>query len=79
MVLIADEVCARTDSRVRSYPALAACAATTSARLRGVPLHHHVTQMAATVQDHIRALRPLTQDNDVFSHVVADILHDLNA
>ncbi|WPF66169.1 MULTISPECIES: hypothetical protein [unclassified Corynebacterium] len=79
MVLIADEVCAHTDSRIRSYPSLAACAATTSARLHGVPLHHRLTQMIKTLQDHIRALRPLTHHNDVFSHVVADILQDLNA
>lgn len=78
MVLIADEVCAHTDARIRSYPALAACAATTNAHLHGVPLHHHVMQMTKILRDHIRALRPLTHDNDVFSHVVTDILHDLN-
>ncbi|KQB84651.1 hypothetical protein [Corynebacterium oculi] len=78
MVRVADEVCAHTDSRIRSYAALASCAAITNARLHGVPLHHHITQMTRDVQDHIRALRPLTHNNDVFSHVVADIVQDLN-
>lgn len=79
MVVIADEICARTDARIRSYPALASCAAITRARLRGIPLYPNVTQMTRGVHEHIRALRPLTSYNDVFSHVVTDILHDLNA
>lgn len=78
MVIVADAVCERTDARIRSYPALAACAAVTHSRLHGVPLHRNVIHITKTLREHVRALRPLTHHNDVFSHVTSDILYDLN-
>ncbi|MCZ9310143.1 TetR family transcriptional regulator [Corynebacterium uberis] len=77
LVTIADAVCAHTGARVRTYADLAACAAATTARLRGVPVHRDVDSQATCLRRQILALRPLDADNDLMATVATNVLRDL--
>ncbi|CCI83965.1 hypothetical protein [Corynebacterium otitidis] len=77
---LADEVCELTGASVRSIAALAAAAATTEARLHGVPLHESATQAAASLAEVIRRTAPLstTRATALLASLAAEVLTRLN-
>ena len=77
LLAIADEYCAFHGCQVRSFAALAACAAVPGARLHGVPVFDSVEAAAAALAETIRALQPLsgagTEPNAGFAEVAAEV------
>ena len=77
LLAIADEYCSFHGCQVRSFAALAACAAVPGARLHGVPVFDSVEAAAAALAETIRALQPLsgagTEPNAGFAEVAAEV------
>lgn len=76
MLAIADEVCRIYKVRVRSFAALAACAAVPGARIHGAPVFDSSDAAAAQLRQTILALGPLTGHNDVLADVAAGVYRD---
>lgn len=73
LLAIADEYCAFHGCQVRSFAALAACAAVPGARLHGVPVFDSVEAAAAALAETVRALQPLSGENAEFANVAAEV------
>ncbi|WP_414627432.1 TetR family transcriptional regulator [Corynebacterium sp.] len=76
LLSIADEVCALYKVRVRSFAALAACAAVPGARVYGVPVFDSPAAAAAELRRTIAALEPLTAENAVLAECAAEVYRD---
>ena len=73
LLAIADEYCSFHGCQVRSFAALAACAAVPGARLHGVPVFDSVEAAAAALSEAVVALSPLSDSNEGFADVVAEV------
>lgn len=68
----ADEFCAARGVHVRSFAALAACAAVPGARIHGVPVCGSPREGAFLLFDATVRLKPLTDHNQTFAAVLRD-------
>lgn len=73
LLAVADEFCPIYKVRVRSFSALAACAAVPGARVHGVPVFDAVSPAAQALADAIERLEPLTGANPSFAGVAAGV------
>lgn len=73
LLAIADEYCSFHGCQVRSFAALAACAAVPGARLHGVAVFDSVEAAAAALAETIRALQPLSGANAGFADIAAEV------
>ena len=73
LLAIADEYCAFHGCQVRSFAALAACAAVPGARFHGVAVFDSVDAAAAALSEAVVALEPLSDSNEGFADVVAEV------
>ncbi|UIZ92159.1 TetR family transcriptional regulator [Corynebacterium sp. CNCTC7651] len=73
LLAIADEFCAATKARVRSFPALAACAAIPGARIHGVPACGSEREAGLLLYDAILNLKPLTSHNAEFGAAAREV------
>ena len=73
LLAVADEYCAFHGCHVRSFAALAASAAVPGARLHGVPVFDSVDAAAAALSEAVVALEPLSDSNEGFADVVAEV------
>ena len=73
LLAIADEYCAFHGCHVRSFAALAACAAVPGSRLHGVPVFDSVDAAAAALSETVVALSPLSDSNEGFADIVAEV------
>lgn len=79
VLLIADELCLRFPDRIRSFSALCAVAATSTARLHGVPVHQDPESQAQSAYDAVISLEPLVSRNDILAATIKQTLLTLNA
>lgn len=73
LLAIADEYCAFHGCHVRSFAALAACAAVPGARFHGVAVFDSVDAAAAALSEAVVALEPLSDSNEGFADIVAEV------
>ena len=73
LLAVADEYCAFHGCQVRSFAALAACAAVPGARFHGVAVFDSVDAAAAALSETVVALEPLSNSNEGFADVVAEV------
>lgn len=73
LLAIADEYCAFHGCQVRSFAALAACAAVPGSRFHGVPVFDSVGAAATALAETIRLLEPLSGSNPGFADVAAEV------
>lgn len=73
LLAVADEYCAFHGCQVRSFAALAACAAVPGARFHGVAVFDSVDAAAAALSETVVALSPLSASNQGFADVVAEV------
>ena len=73
LLAIADEYCAFHGCHVRSFAALAACAAVPGARLHGVAVFDSVDAAAAALSEAVVALEPLSDSNAGFAEVAGEV------
>ena len=73
LLAIADEYCAFHGCHVRSFAALAACAAVPGARFHGVAVFDSGDAAAAALAETVVALSPLSDSNEGFAAVVAEV------
>lgn len=73
LLAIADEFCAAHPVHVRSFSALAACAAVPGSRIHGVTVFDSVEPASLALAAAIRRLEPLSALNDAFATTTADI------
>ncbi|AIL95934.1 hypothetical protein ACUXOC_000957 [Corynebacterium mucifaciens] len=75
LLAVADEYCAVHGCHVRSFAALAACAAVPGSRFHGVPVFDSVAAAARELAETIRALQPLSPgaSNAGFADVAAEV------
>ena len=73
LLAIADEYCAFHGCHVRSFAALAACAAVPGARLHGVAVFDSGDAAAAALSEAVVALEPLSDSNEGFADIVAEV------
>ena len=73
LLAVADEYCAFHGCQVRSFAALAACAAVPGARFHGVAVFDSVDAAAAALSETVVALSPLSNSNEGFADVVAEV------
>lgn len=73
LLAIADEFCATRPADVRSFAAIAACAAVPGSRIHGVPVCGSAQEGACLLYDAIGRLSPLTHLNDAFAACARDI------
>ncbi|MCG7297424.1 TetR family transcriptional regulator [Corynebacterium afermentans] len=73
LLAIADEYCTFHGCQVRSFAALAACAAVPGARFHGVAVFDSVDAAAASLFEAVVALAPLSASNEGFADVVAEV------
>lgn len=73
LLAIADEYCAFHGCQVRSFAALAACAAVPGSKFHGVAVFDSVDAAAAALPDAVVALEPLSASNEGFAAVVAEV------
>lgn len=73
LLAIADEYCSFHGCHVRSFAALAACAAVPGARFHGVAVFDSVDAAAAALSEAVVALEPLSNSNEGFADVVAEV------
>ncbi|MCP1388482.1 TetR family transcriptional regulator [Corynebacterium sp. TA-R-1] len=73
LLAIADEFCAAYKVRIRSFPALAACAAVPGARIHGVPVCGSEREAGLSLYDAILHLKPLTSHNTDFAAIARDV------
>lgn len=73
LLAVADEYCAVTGTRVRSFSALVACAAVPGARMHGVPVFDTASRAAEELAAAVRRMAPLTAGNSGFAEVAAEV------
>lgn len=73
LLAVADEYCTFHGCQVRSFASLVACAAVPGARLHGVPVFDSVAAAAAALAEAVVALSPLSDSNEGFADVVAEV------
>lgn len=73
LLAIADEYCSFHGCHIRSFGFLAACAAVPGAKVHGVPVFDSVSAAAAALSSAIVALEPLSDSNDGFAEVAAEV------
>ena len=73
LLAVADEYCSFHGCQVRSFAALAACAAVPGARFHGVAVFDSVDAAAAALSETVVALSPLSNSNEGFADVVAEV------
>lgn len=73
LLAIADEFCAARPADIRSFAAIAACAAIPGARIHGVPVCGSAQEGAFLLYDAILRLSPLTHLNETFAACARDI------
>lgn len=73
LLAVADEYCAFTGARVRSFSALVACASVPGARVHGVPVFDTASRAAEELASAVRRMEPLTADNSGFAEVAAEV------
>lgn len=73
LLAIADEFCPLYKAQVRSFAALAACAAIPDARIHGVRVCGSAREGALLLADAIATLKPLTTNNDAFAVIARDV------
>lgn len=73
LLAIADEYCAYTGARVRSFSALVACAAVPGARMHGVPVFDTVGRASEELAEAVRRMQPLSAGNSGFAEVAAEV------
>lgn len=73
LLAIADEFCLLYKVHIRSFAALAACAAIPAARIHGVPVCQSPQEGASLLHDAIVNLSPLTSHNPAFADIVRDV------
>lgn len=77
LLLLADEFSAHlsapTPTQIRSFTALAACAAVPGARIHGVPVCGSDREAADELAQAIVTLRPLTAANAEFARLARDV------
>lgn len=73
LLAVADEFCPLYKSQVRSFAALAACAAIPDARIHGVRVCGSPREGAFLLADAITKLQPLTSHNDAFAVIARDV------
>ena len=73
LLAIADEFCPIYKGQIRSFAAIAACAAIPGARLHGVPVCQSPQEGAFLLADAIRNLSPLTSHNHEFAATAQEI------
>lgn len=72
VLAVADEFCAAHGARIRSFAALAACAAVPGARIHGAPVCGSPREGALLLFDATVRLQPLTERNHTFAAVLRD-------
>lgn len=77
LLAVADTFRTRYPARVRSFSALAACAAVPGARVHGIAVHDGPSQAAADLESTIRALNPLTSNNEQFARICGALYREL--
>lgn len=78
LLSVADRVGAEFHATVHDLAAIAACAATTTAEINGIPVHGSAEQAAESLVHSIRRLSPLNSANEEFADVAALVLLELN-
>ena len=73
LLAIADEYCSFHGCHIRSFEFLAAAAAVPGAKVHGVPVFDSVSAAAAALADAISSLAPLSDGNDGFAEVAAEV------
>lgn len=73
LLAIADEFCAARHVQVRSFAAIAACAAVPGARIHGAPVCGSAQEGAFLLADAITSLTPLTSHNATFALLARDV------
>ncbi|AKK10055.1 hypothetical protein [Corynebacterium uterequi] len=73
LLLVADQFCATAGVHVRSFSALAACAAVPGARVDGVAVQLSPAAAARELADAIRRMEPLSARNEDFARVSAGV------
>ena len=73
LLAVADEYCAFHGCHVRSFAALAASAAVPGARLHGVAVFDSVEAATTALSEAVVALSPLSDSNEGFAAVVAEV------
>ncbi len=73
LLIIADEFATAQRVEVRSFAALAQVAATPGARFDGIPVFADVASARAGMEEAIRLLRPLTDNNEVFAEICGEV------
>lgn len=73
LLAVADEFCPMYKVRVRSFSALAACAAVPGARVHGVPVFDAADPAARALADAVARMEPLTGANPSFAGVAAEV------
>lgn len=76
LLAVADEFCAATGVRVRSFSALCAAAAVPGARVHGVAVLDSPGAAADALHSAVVALAPLTGSNEGFAHVARRVYLD---
>lgn len=78
LLVVADLVSAEFRTSINDLAALAACAATTTAEIDGIPIHSSAAQVAESLKHSIHRLTPLNSANEEFADVAALVLLELN-
>ncbi len=73
LLAIADEFCLIYKVRIRSFSALAACAAAPGARIHGVPVCESVAKAGKALHQTIKWVKPLTHANAEFAQISEEI------
>ena len=73
LLAVADEYCAYTGARVRSFSALVACASVPGARVHGVPVCDTAGQASEELAEAVRRMQPLSTENSGFAEVAAEV------
>lgn len=77
ILIVANEFCASKNTRIRSYGALAACAAVPGSSFDGIPVYASSQQAQAALEETVRDLKPLNRDNVAFAKVCGEVYRRL--
>lgn len=73
LLAVADEYCSFHGCHIRSFGFLAACAAVPGAKVHGVPVFDSVSAAAVALSESIVDLEPLSDSNEGFAEVAAEV------
>lgn len=77
ILIVATEFCVSRNARIRSYGALAACAAVPGSSFDGIPVYATPQQAQAALEETVRDLGPLSRDNAAFARVCGEVYRRL--